>query len=101
MPREMFTKRMRTAIEAERVRWRAQASFAQSLGLSGAPALAALLALDALEARLNPGGTLLMNDQPVTCPDCGARTDWVDLPDNTQLHTCLSPSHHRFFVAID
>jgi hypothetical protein len=98
MPKELFFRRIRDAIEAERVRWKSQNEFARNLGLTGAPSAAAILALDALEARLNPAGTLLMNDQPVTCPACGSRTDWVDLPDGSQLHTCLR-LNHRFFVA--
>lgn len=28
--------------------------------------------------------------QPVTCPDCGARTDFVDCNDGLQDHTCLN-----------
>jgi hypothetical protein len=37
---------------------------------------------------------LLDLEQPTTCPLCGARTDFNDIPNNTppvQLHTCLSP----------
>lgn len=30
----------------------------------------------------------LLSDQPTTCPRCGVRTDWEDLPDGTQHHTC-------------
>lgn len=33
----------------------------------------------------------LMNDQPTTCPHCGVRTEWVDLPFVEyvqQHHTC-------------
>lgn len=36
---------------------------------------------------------LLMNDQPVTCPHCGSRTDWDDseVGVGMQLHVCLNP----------
>lgn len=36
----------------------------------------------------------IRNDQPTTCPCCGARTeillDKFDFPKNTQFHKCLS-----------
>jgi hypothetical protein len=28
-------------------------------------------------------------EQPATCPKCGARTDWSDMLDGSQLHQCL------------
>ena len=28
------------------------------------------------------------NDQPVTCPQCSCRTEWDDLQNGDQLHTC-------------
>lgn len=31
----------------------------------------------------------LIGDQPMTCPKCGARTDWEMQEDGTQVHTCL------------
>lgn len=32
--------------------------------------------------------TYLMGDQPATCPKCGRRTEFVDLPRGRQKHTC-------------
>jgi len=32
---------------------------------------------------------LLDDEQPATCPKCGARTDFTDNPDGTQNHECL------------
>ena len=28
-------------------------------------------------------------DQPITCPKCGSRTDFKDVSARVQLHTCL------------
>jgi hypothetical protein len=36
--------------------------------------------------------------QPVTCPTCGARTDFVDCNDGLQDHTCLDPKCGRQFA---
>lgn len=37
------------------------------------------------------------DDQPVTCPMCGARTDWIDIATETgainELHTCIYCSY--------
>lgn len=30
----------------------------------------------------------IMGEDPTTCPKCGARTDFVELPDGKQEHTC-------------
>lgn len=30
-----------------------------------------------------------ITDQPMTCPKCGARTDFTELPSRVQVHTCL------------
>lgn len=42
------------------------------------------------------------NDQPVTCPNCGNRTEiLLDLdfkPDKTQVHSCLSQNCNTKFV---
>lgn len=38
-------------------------------------------------------------DQPTTCPHCGARTDFEDLANDRQLHTCLDATcGYRFIV---
>lgn len=33
---------------------------------------------------------ILDNEQPPTCPKCGARTDFEENEDGTQAHTCLN-----------
>lgn len=43
--------------------------------------------------------TYSMTDQPTTCPQCGARTEWVDTPTGEQLHTCRCG--YRFVVEED
>lgn len=35
---------------------------------------------------------MLFNDQPVTCPHCGGRTEWTEMDSaKQQLHKCLNP----------
>lgn len=45
---------------------------------------------------------LIANDQPVTCPKCGARTDiMLDLShttNQTQIHECLNEKCSNLFV---
>lgn len=46
------------------------------------------------------------NDQPVTCPNCGNRTEIVldlsHIPDQTQIHRCLTEScKHKFVTQKD
>jgi hypothetical protein len=44
---------------------------------------------------------LLMNDQPVTCPNCGCRTAWDEIG-KQQLHLCLNElCNHSFVVEED
>ena len=46
-------------------------------------------------------GVVLLDEDPVTCPSCGARTEWDDLasgPNPRQLHTCLNAVCGRQFV---
>lgn len=46
----------------------------------------------------------LVNDQPMTCPTCGARTHFDDKDDEEepyQLHTCLNPECGLVFKAVD
>jgi len=44
----------------------------------------------------------VFNDQPVTCPHCGSRTeilwDFYLLPEKTQVHQCLSQNCKEEFV---
>ena len=42
------------------------------------------------------------NDQPVECPECGSRTDFVPVfvMDNPELHTCLG-CDYRFIMEYD
>lgn len=43
-----------------------------------------------------------MTDQPTECPRCGARTEFTEQPDGTQLHECPRPScRYRFYVEED
>lgn len=47
----------------------------------------------------------LLGDQPMTCPNCGARTEWVDLDPRpygeklVQQHTCRNCG--KVFLACD
>jgi hypothetical protein len=42
------------------------------------------------------------DDQPTTCPLCGARTDFTELENGQQEHTCLSPQcGYSFLVEFD
>ncbi len=46
----------------------------------------------------------LLNDQPTTCPYCGARTYWVDYYDETgnyQLNFCLAEPFKHIFLACE
>ena len=31
-----------------------------------------------------------MTDQPETCPECGCRTEFVEIPKGRQIHACPS-----------
>jgi len=41
----------------------------------------------------------ILNDQPTTCGICGARTDFDDIDDKTQLHQCLNLDCCYKFIA--
>jgi len=44
---------------------------------------------------------ILDNNQPATCPKCGARTEWeniIVLKIASQLHTCLASSCNYKFI---
>jgi hypothetical protein len=51
--------------------------------------------------------TFLMNDQPTTCPNCGARTDFYTIlspvtNENVEVHKCLSNNcQFEFVLEID
>lgn len=38
------------------------------------------------------------DDQPVTCPSCGSRTDFIDLGKGMQNHECLDPNCKKKFL---
>jgi len=45
---------------------------------------------------------LLLNDQPVTCPFCSSRTEYIDFDDNGelyQIHYCLNKVYCGHFFA--
>ena len=44
-----------------------------------------------------PLETFLHNDQPMTCPKCGVRTEFIDNHDGTETHTC--PGCNFVFLA--
>lgn len=44
---------------------------------------------------------LLLNDQPVTCPRCGWRTEWEERLDGVQRHTCNNPDCAVEFLACE
>lgn len=44
-------------------------------------------------------GSMLLTDQPVECPKCGSRTEWMEVDELHQLHTCLNPECGYFFAA--
>lgn len=43
----------------------------------------------------------LLNDQPMTCGMCGARTFFEVLADEAQLHECLNVGCGYRFIAVD
>ena len=43
----------------------------------------------------------LLNDQPMICGNCGARTSFEVLPDKSQLHECLNKDCGYEFIAVD
>ena len=43
----------------------------------------------------------ILNDQPMTCAICGARTSFEVQPDKTQLHECLNNDCRYTFIAVD
>ena len=55
--------------------------------------------------NLQPIDTLdiyLMHDQPTTCPMCSSRTDFEELYDGRQVHTCLnSDCFYQFTTEAD
>ena len=54
-----------------------------------------LIAIDASKIYL------LDADQPMTCPACGSRTDFVDTPGGLQYHTCLNASCGKTFLTAE
>ena len=43
----------------------------------------------------------LLNEQPMTCGICGARTDFDVRSDGTELHQCLNNACGYMFEAVD
>lgn len=42
------------------------------------------------------------NDQPTTCPQCGSRTDFVEISETKQHHGCLSyPCGYEFILEME
>jgi len=53
---------------------------------------------------MDPSLFFLFNDQPTTCPYCGARTHWVDFYDfdgDYQLNFCLAYPYKHIFLTCD
>lgn len=48
------------------------------------------MTVEELAAELAEFETFYLSDQPTTCPHCGTRTDWTDLSNGVQRHTCLN-----------
>ena len=42
----------------------------------------------------------ILNDQPVCCGLCGARTDFDENKDGSQIHQCLNQDCHYKFIAL-
>lgn len=55
--------------------------------------------------QVNPREVFIYNDQPTTCPDCGARTEVVceDLtsPERRQTHRCAALDCARVFDTVE
>ena len=44
----------------------------------------------------------ILNEQPTTCSNCGASTDFEDVTEKVQLHECLNPDcGYQFITEID
>lgn len=41
----------------------------------------------------------LIEEDPVTCGKCGARTEFIELDLSDQIHTCMNTSCGHVFVA--
>lgn len=55
---------------------------------------------------IGSGGVLYrqLSDYPMTCPECDARTDWIEAMDpdtgeQAEQHTCLNKSCEKVFWA--
>lgn len=44
---------------------------------------------------------LLKTDQPMTCPVCGARTEFAPLDGPVEIHVCMNVGCKRIFRAMD
>ena len=43
----------------------------------------------------------ILNEQPMTCGICGARTSFEERRDGTQLHQCLKTDCGNNFIVVD
>lgn len=54
---------------------------------------------DGLLPLPDPEVSYLLTDQIMTCPICGCRTDWNEISDLKQVHTCLNRTCRFTFYA--
>jgi hypothetical protein len=52
-----------------------------------------------MSSKPNSSITYIIGEDPMTCPECGARTDFDVLADGQELHTCLNSSCELSFLA--
>lgn len=46
-------------------------------------------------------GQVELGDQPASCPHCGCRSDFEELPDQLQYHRCLNSSCQHHFITCE
>lgn len=46
-------------------------------------------------------GQVELGDQPVSCPQCGCRSEFEELPDQLQYHRCLNSSCQYHFITCE
>ena len=42
----------------------------------------------------------MLNEDPATCPRCGSRTDFKELPEGRQFHECLNSDCQYEFIGM-
>ncbi len=58
----------------------------------------------ATRSYLDRQNVFLVNDQPTTCPKCGARTHFEEINNekgNYQIHSCPRPNCAYAFIAVE